>query len=219
MLVPIACTTLAISASSDYKPHLRSASTNVNPVSRGFITYYYSSFGLVENMSSRILCAEQTVHWGVLYTSLILSTLLWCTILIVYRILRVGGLTAGMRVHHRLIEMLVESASFYSVVIVILLVFEVRNEVAGVYIEEFAIATRVSTTNSFYLFLPSYYNVSAREWCQQFWSAALQQAMRAQTTPGAKTAPRRRFDSEITQVRRLTALKWVLDMSRTYLRA
>ncbi len=90
--------------------------------------------------------------------------------------------------HHRLIEMLVESASFYSVVIVILLVFEVRNEVAGVYIEEFAIATRVSTTNSFYLFLPSYYNVSAREWCQQFWSAALQQAMRAQTTPGAKNS-------------------------------
>ncbi|KAK0196241.1 hypothetical protein F5146DRAFT_320436 [Armillaria mellea] len=93
-------------------------------------------------MSSRILCAEHTVHWGILYTSLILATLLWCTILIVYRILRVGGLTAGMRVHHKLVEMLVESTSFYSAVIVILLVFEVRNEVAGVYIEEFAIATR-----------------------------------------------------------------------------
>ncbi|KAK0433289.1 hypothetical protein EV421DRAFT_1741735 [Armillaria borealis] len=75
-------------------------------------------------------------------TTLAIATLLWCTILIVYRILRVGGLTTGMRVHHRLIEMLVESASFYSAVIVILLVFEVRNEVAGVYIEEFAIATR-----------------------------------------------------------------------------
>ncbi len=103
--------------------------------------------------------------------------------------------------------MLVESASFYSAVIVILLVFEVRNEVAGVYIEEFAIATRVSTTNLFHLFLPSHYNVSAREWCQQFWSAALQQVMRAQTTPGAKIARRRRFDSELTQVRRLTVLK------------
>ncbi|PBK62439.1 hypothetical protein ARMSODRAFT_980711 [Armillaria solidipes] len=75
-------------------------------------------------------------------TTFAIATLLWCTILIVYRILRVGGLTAGMRVHHRLVEMLVESASFYSAVIIILLVFEVRNEVAGVYIEEFAIATR-----------------------------------------------------------------------------
>ncbi|KAK0466520.1 hypothetical protein IW261DRAFT_1683756 [Armillaria novae-zelandiae] len=70
------------------------------------------------------------------------NTVLWCTILIVYRILRLGGVTTGIRVYHHVIEMLVESAALYSAVIVALLVFEVRDEVAGAYIEEFAIAIR-----------------------------------------------------------------------------
>ncbi len=91
------------------------------------------------------------VNWAVLYSSSILATLLWCTIFIVYRILRVGGIAAGMRVYHRLIEMLVESASLYSAVIVVLLVFEVRSDAAEIYIEELAIATRVSTSNPFQL--------------------------------------------------------------------
>ncbi|KAK0221173.1 hypothetical protein EDD85DRAFT_263234 [Armillaria nabsnona] len=38
--------------------------------------------------------------------------------------------------------MLVESASLYSVMIVVLLVFQVRNEVTGGYVEELAIAMR-----------------------------------------------------------------------------
>ncbi len=86
------------------------------------------------------------VNWAVLYPSLILATLLWCTIFIIYRILRVGGVTAGMRVYHRVIEMLVESAAVYSVVLVILLVLEVRNELVGGYIQEVAIALRVRLT-------------------------------------------------------------------------
>ncbi|KAK0433268.1 hypothetical protein EV421DRAFT_1910257 [Armillaria borealis] len=122
VLIPIACTTLAI-------------------ISRAIITYY-SSYGPVENMSPRALYLENLVNWAVLYSSLILATLLWCTIFIVHRILRVGGIAAGMRVYHRLVEMLVESAFLYSSVIVVLLVFEVRNAVIGAYIEEFAIAMR-----------------------------------------------------------------------------
>ncbi|KAK0433236.1 hypothetical protein EV421DRAFT_2040274, partial [Armillaria borealis] len=126
VLVPIACTTLAI-------------------ITRGIITYY-SSFGPVENMSPQAQYLEKIgkfrVNWAVLYSSSILATLLWCTIFIVYRILRVGGIAAGMRVYHSLIEMLVESASLYSAVIIVLLVFEVRSEAAEIYIEELAIATR-----------------------------------------------------------------------------
>ncbi len=98
-------------------------------------------------MSPRALYIKNVVNWAVLYSSLILATFLWCTILIVYRILRLGGVVAGMRVYHRVIEMLVESASLYSAVIIVLLVFEVRDEVAGAYIEEFAIAIRVRPTH------------------------------------------------------------------------
>ncbi|KAK0446946.1 uncharacterized protein EV420DRAFT_1569083 [Desarmillaria tabescens] len=116
-------------------------STNVDPVSRAIVTYY-SAFGPIENMSPRALYLANIVNWAVLYSSFILATLLWCTIFIVYRILRVTGI-AGMRVYHRVVEMLVESASLYSTVLIVLLVFEVHNEgVAGSYVEELAIAAR-----------------------------------------------------------------------------
>ncbi|KAK0433290.1 hypothetical protein EV421DRAFT_2023606 [Armillaria borealis] len=50
------------------------------------------------------------------------------------------AMATGMCVYHRVVEVLVESASLHSAIIVVLLVFEVRNEGAGAYIEEFAIA-------------------------------------------------------------------------------
>ncbi len=131
------------------KPNLL---TNANLVTRGIITYY-SSFGPVENMSPQAQHLEKIgkvgVNWAVLYSSSILAILLWCAIFIVYRILRVSGVATGMRVYHRLIEMLVESAALYSAVIVVLVVFEVRSEAAEIYIEEFAIAMRVSISNPF----------------------------------------------------------------------
>ncbi|KAK0471637.1 hypothetical protein IW261DRAFT_1511586 [Armillaria novae-zelandiae] len=109
-------------------------------ISRAIVTFY-EAVG-PNNMSPGALYLENIVNWAVLYSSLVLATFLWCTILIVYRILRLGGVAARIRVYHRVIEMLVESAALYSAVVTVLLVFEVRNEVAGAYIEEFSIAIR-----------------------------------------------------------------------------
>ncbi len=96
---------------------------------------------------------ENIISWSVLYSSLILVTLLWCTILIIYRIRTLsGGVAAGMRVYRRVIEILVESAALYSAVVVVLLVFEIRNEAVVVYIQELAIAIRVCLTG-FNIFL------------------------------------------------------------------
>ncbi len=68
--------------------------------------------------------------------------------------------------------MLVESASLYSAVLVVLAVFEARNELAGRYINTLAIITRVRPTR--FDFSPcNDHNVSSRELCQQFWSAVL----------------------------------------------
>ncbi|KAK0433260.1 hypothetical protein EV421DRAFT_1441328 [Armillaria borealis] len=120
VLVPIACTTLATA-------------------SRGIITYY-TAFGPL--VPPRALFLENLVRWSVLYSSLILATLLWCTILIIYRIWRVGGAAGRIRVYQRVIEMLVESASLYSAMLVVLVVLEARNAVAGDYIEELAVSMR-----------------------------------------------------------------------------
>ncbi|KAK0431006.1 hypothetical protein EV421DRAFT_2041508 [Armillaria borealis] len=122
VLVPIICTILAT-------------------ISRGFVAYY-TAFGPTASSPPQALYLENIVNWAILNSSLVLATLLWCTFFIIFRILRVGGVAAGMRVYHRVVEMLVESASLYSAVIVILLVFQVRNEVAGTYIQELGVAMR-----------------------------------------------------------------------------
>ncbi|KAK0221105.1 hypothetical protein EDD85DRAFT_796508 [Armillaria nabsnona] len=114
---------------------------NVNVASRGIGTYC-ATFGSLENTSPQALYLENVVKWDVLYSSLILTTFLWCTILIVYRIMRVGGAAGRMHVYQRVVEMLVESASLYSAVLVVLVVLEARNERAAGYIEVVAVATR-----------------------------------------------------------------------------
>ncbi|KAK0468876.1 hypothetical protein IW261DRAFT_1612733 [Armillaria novae-zelandiae] len=120
VLIPIACTAVAIA-------------------SRGIVTYYYT-FG--SNPSPQALFLENIVSWSTLYSSLILATLVWCTILIIYRIWRVGGAAGKLHAYQRVIEMLVESASIYSATIVILLVLEARNAVAGEYLEQVTVAMR-----------------------------------------------------------------------------
>ena len=122
----------------------------VHTVSRGILTCYIA---LGPDVPPRVLFLENIVSWSVLYslyTSLILATLLWCTTFIIYRIVRVGGTAGRIHVYQRVIEMLVESASLYSAVLVVLLVFEARNEVAGAFIQNLAVAMRVSTSNLLY---------------------------------------------------------------------
>ncbi|KAK0196272.1 hypothetical protein F5146DRAFT_1176589 [Armillaria mellea] len=120
VIVPIACTTLSIA-------------------SRGIVAYY-NSFGPLA--SPQTIYLEKVVNWAMLYSSLIMATLLWCTILIIYRIVRVGGAAGRIHIYQRVIEMLVESAALYSAMIVVLLVFEARNALTANYIQNFTIAMR-----------------------------------------------------------------------------
>ncbi len=117
--------------------------------------------------------------------------------------MRVGGAAGRKHVYQRLIEMLVESASIYSAVLVVVVVLEARKELAGSYIEDLAIIIRVRPT-CFDFFPCNDYSVSSRDLCQQFLSAALRQGTLAQTTPGAIIPRRRQFGSEIIQVCRMT---------------
>ncbi|KAK0466516.1 hypothetical protein IW261DRAFT_1346629, partial [Armillaria novae-zelandiae] len=126
VLIPIACTALAT----------------------GIVAYYDTVGPLV---SPQAFLLENEVNWALLYASLMMATVLWCTIVIIYRILRVGGAAGRIHVFQRVIEILVESALLYSAVMVVLLVFEARNEIAAYYIEVLAVAMRVSIFNLFVL--------------------------------------------------------------------
>ncbi|KAK0196253.1 hypothetical protein F5146DRAFT_891811, partial [Armillaria mellea] len=87
--------------------------------SRGMVAYY-DVFGPV--VPPRAIYIEKAVNWALLYSALVMATLLWCTVLIIYRILRVGVAAGRIHVYQRIIEMLVESAALYSAMIVVLLV-------------------------------------------------------------------------------------------------
>ncbi|KAK0203795.1 hypothetical protein DFS33DRAFT_1274937 [Desarmillaria ectypa] len=64
----------------------------------------------------------------VLYLSFTLATTIWCTALIIYRILTVGrasdGMGGGIGVYRNVIEVLVESSALYSVFLILLVAFE-----------------------------------------------------------------------------------------------
>ncbi len=68
----------------------------------------------------------------VLYTSFILATTLWCTLLIIRHILTVTRFRQGaegrLGAFHRFVEALVESSALYSVSLILFLAFAIRND-------------------------------------------------------------------------------------------
>ncbi|KAK0454029.1 uncharacterized protein EV420DRAFT_616076 [Desarmillaria tabescens] len=75
-----------------------------------------------------------------LYLSSILATTLWCTLLIIFRILTVTGVRHGvggqLRVFRRFIEVLVESSALYSIVLILYLAFYIRIDFGWYYLDK-----------------------------------------------------------------------------------
>ncbi|SJK98303.1 uncharacterized protein ARMOST_01568 [Armillaria ostoyae] len=81
-----------------------------------------------------------------LYISFILATTLWCTLLIIYRILTVTGVKrrAGsqLRIYRRFIEVLVESSALYLISLIVYLAFTIRNDFGLYYPDAIAAITK-----------------------------------------------------------------------------
>lgn len=78
------------------------------------------------------------------YIAMVLATTLLCTVLIVYRIVSVGGAqyASGIRTYRGAIEVLVESAALFSVSLIIYVALVARNSVADNYLDIIAAAFR-----------------------------------------------------------------------------
>ncbi|KAK0454017.1 uncharacterized protein EV420DRAFT_1696541 [Desarmillaria tabescens] len=76
------------------------------------------------------------------YLSLMLATTLWCTLLIIFRILTVTRVRHGeggrLRVYHHFIGVLVESSTLYSIALVLFLAFYIRNGFGSFYLDSIA---------------------------------------------------------------------------------
>ncbi|SJL18465.1 uncharacterized protein ARMOST_22054 [Armillaria ostoyae] len=86
-----------------------------------------------------------------LYAAFVLATTLWCSVLIIYRILTVTGVKRGasgrLRVYRRFIEVLVESSALYSISLVVYLAFSIRAQLPVAYLDVIAsIAKGVAPT-------------------------------------------------------------------------
>ncbi len=83
----------------------------------------------------------------VLYLSFTLATTIWCTTLIIYRILVVvrgsDGVGGGVGVYRHVIEVLIESSALYSVFLILLMAFEVHGDWAGYYVDAMTGIARV----------------------------------------------------------------------------
>ncbi|PBK59839.1 hypothetical protein ARMSODRAFT_1009585 [Armillaria solidipes] len=81
-----------------------------------------------------------------LYIAFVLATTVWCTILIVYRILTVTGVKHGARsrwrVYRRCIEVLVESSTLYSISLILYLTLFICNNSGLFYLDAIAAITR-----------------------------------------------------------------------------
>ncbi|KAG7453250.1 uncharacterized protein BT62DRAFT_990149 [Guyanagaster necrorhizus] len=71
--------------------------------------------------------AAQEVEWTTIYLSLSLGTTLLCTVLIIYRIIMAGKSSDNIGAYHRIIEIVVESASLYAFSLIFWMVFILCN--------------------------------------------------------------------------------------------
>ncbi len=78
-----------------------------------------------------------------------LATTLLCTVLIVYRIVSVGGAqyASGIRTYRGAIEVVVESAALFSVSLIIYVALVAHNSIADDYLDVIAAAFRVTVVN------------------------------------------------------------------------
>ncbi|KAK0480759.1 hypothetical protein IW261DRAFT_1563439 [Armillaria novae-zelandiae] len=78
----------------------------------------------------------------ILYIAFVLTTTLWCTILIIYRILIVTGVKHGadsrLRVYQHFILVIIESSALYSISLLVFLAFTIRGDLGMHYLDAIA---------------------------------------------------------------------------------
>ncbi|PBK93584.1 hypothetical protein ARMGADRAFT_1079886 [Armillaria gallica] len=75
-------------------------------------------------------------------SSFVLASTLWCTLLIIYRIVTVTRSAGGLNAYRHVIEVLVESSALYSISLILFVTFYVRNDVISYYFNVLSVITR-----------------------------------------------------------------------------
>ncbi len=100
---------------------------------KGYINLYGSIFGYI------------------IYTSFVLASTLWCTSLIIYRIVTFARAGGELKDYHHVLEVLVESSALYSISLILCIAFLTRNDILLIYFDTLAAVARVNS-HSFSVF-------------------------------------------------------------------
>ncbi len=86
----------------------------------------------------------------IIYSSSVLATTLWCTVLIIYRIVTVARAGKGeLRAYRHVIEVFIESSALYSITLIVYIGFYSRNDWTSDYTTPFATIARVWSYQTF----------------------------------------------------------------------
>ncbi|KAK0437700.1 hypothetical protein EV421DRAFT_2038171 [Armillaria borealis] len=88
-----------------------------------------------------LLSYGSTAIWSILYISFLITTTIFCTLLIIYRIVTITG-GMGIRSYRGIIEIIVESALIYSVSLLVYVVLIARESSGGPYADVIASSAR-----------------------------------------------------------------------------
>ncbi len=103
---------------------------------------YHAFHSLQENIANQAY-DKKSAMLIILYISCILATTLLCTLLIIYRIITVSYRGMGIQSFRGIIEIIVESALIYSIVLLVYIIVIARNSFAGSYADILVGYTRV----------------------------------------------------------------------------
>ncbi|KAF8910246.1 hypothetical protein CPB85DRAFT_1253386 [Mucidula mucida] len=77
---------------------------------------------IVSAVAKNNFISASRVNWSLVYYSMTVATNTLCTLLILFRIVRVSGIGASLKTYRGIIEILVESAAIYAIVYIALLI-------------------------------------------------------------------------------------------------
>ncbi len=77
---------------------------------------------MVANSANFGFTGASQVNWSLVYYSMTVATNSLCTLLILFRIVRVSGIGASLKTYRGIIEILLESAAMYAIIYIALLV-------------------------------------------------------------------------------------------------
>ncbi|PBK90771.1 hypothetical protein ARMGADRAFT_1166737 [Armillaria gallica] len=98
-------------------------------------------FKIIDTYQKYIDPYGSTIGW-VLYTSFMLASTLWCTSLIIYRIVTVARAGGGLGNYRHVLEVLVESSALFSVSLILYIAFLARNDISSIYFDTLAAFAR-----------------------------------------------------------------------------